>query len=169
MYPEDPAIGRRDTGFLGFPLYSSKCWEGSLVPRCYCMLLMQPSRLKFINILKSLRTPRNYVTLNQQANQNSALIVHSGSRKLPCNVNHQILSRASRLVSIAQALHNIHVRNWSTRLSARNVPPISTSLPPLYSPQTSSFKCLNQLGTLESKMFPPWWRLGKILHCSPGM
>jgi len=36
--------GHLDTGFLGFPLSTSKCWDGSQIPSCYCMLLMQPSR-----------------------------------------------------------------------------------------------------------------------------
>jgi hypothetical protein len=39
-----------DTGFLGFPLSLSKCWDGSQVPSCYCVPLTQPSRLKFIKI-----------------------------------------------------------------------------------------------------------------------
>jgi hypothetical protein len=45
MHPEGPA-----TGFLGLPLSLSKCRDGSKVPSCYCVLLMQPSRLKLINI-----------------------------------------------------------------------------------------------------------------------
>jgi hypothetical protein len=50
MHPEGPATGHLDTGFLGFPLSSSKCWDGSQIPSCYCMLLMQPSLSKFIKI-----------------------------------------------------------------------------------------------------------------------
>jgi hypothetical protein len=50
MHPEGPATGHLDTGFLGFPLSLSKCWDGSQVPSCYCGLLMQPSRLKLIEI-----------------------------------------------------------------------------------------------------------------------
>jgi hypothetical protein len=44
MHPERPATGHLDTGFLGFPLSSSKCSVGSQIPSSYCMLLMQPSR-----------------------------------------------------------------------------------------------------------------------------
>jgi hypothetical protein len=51
MHPEGPATGHLDTGFLGFPLSSSKCWDGSHVPSCYCMLLMQPCVCKFIKII----------------------------------------------------------------------------------------------------------------------
>jgi hypothetical protein len=43
---EGPATGHLDKGFLGFPLPLSQCW----VPSCYCMHLMQPSRLKFIKV-----------------------------------------------------------------------------------------------------------------------
>jgi hypothetical protein len=50
MQPEGPATGYLDTGFLGFPLSSSKCWDGSQIPSCYCMLLMQPSLSKFFKI-----------------------------------------------------------------------------------------------------------------------
>jgi hypothetical protein len=35
---------------LQFPLSLSKCWDGSQIPSCYCMLLMQPSLSKFIKI-----------------------------------------------------------------------------------------------------------------------
>jgi hypothetical protein len=51
MHLEGPATGHLDTGFLGFPLSLNKCWDGSQVPSCYCMLLMQPSRFKLINRL----------------------------------------------------------------------------------------------------------------------
>jgi hypothetical protein len=47
LYPAGLATGHLDTGFLGFPLSSSTCWDGSV---CYCLLLMQPSHLKFLNI-----------------------------------------------------------------------------------------------------------------------
>jgi hypothetical protein len=50
MHPEGPATGHLDTGFLGFPLSLNKCWDGSQIPSCYCMLLMQPSLNKFIKI-----------------------------------------------------------------------------------------------------------------------
>jgi hypothetical protein len=50
MHPEGPATGHLDIGFLGFPLSSSKCWDGSQFPSYYCMLLMQPSLSKFIKI-----------------------------------------------------------------------------------------------------------------------
>jgi hypothetical protein len=50
MHPEGPATGHLVTGFLGFPLSLSKCWDGSQIPSCYCMLLMQPSLSKFIKI-----------------------------------------------------------------------------------------------------------------------
>jgi hypothetical protein len=43
-----PATGHLDTGFLGFPLSLSKCWNGSQISSCYCMLLMQPSLCKFM-------------------------------------------------------------------------------------------------------------------------
>jgi hypothetical protein len=36
--------------FFSFPLSLSKCWDGSEVPSCHCMLLMQASRFKFIKI-----------------------------------------------------------------------------------------------------------------------
>jgi hypothetical protein len=45
MHPEGPATGHLDTGFLGFHLSSSKCWDGSQVPTHSCMFLMQPSPL----------------------------------------------------------------------------------------------------------------------------
>jgi hypothetical protein len=36
MHPEGPATGHLNTGFLGFPLSVSKCWDASQVPGCYC-------------------------------------------------------------------------------------------------------------------------------------
>jgi hypothetical protein len=62
MHPEGPATGHLDTGFLGFPLSLSKCWDGTQVPSCYCVLLMQPSRLKFIKIkLPCWQSHYNYI------------------------------------------------------------------------------------------------------------
>jgi hypothetical protein len=50
MHPEGHATGHLDTGILGFPLSLSKCWDGSRVLNCCCLLLMQPSRFKLIKI-----------------------------------------------------------------------------------------------------------------------
>jgi hypothetical protein len=38
--------GHLVTGFLGVPVSSNKCWDGSQIPSCYCMLLMQPSKFQ---------------------------------------------------------------------------------------------------------------------------
>jgi hypothetical protein len=62
MHPEGPATGHLDTGFLGFPLSLSKCWDGSQVPSCYCVPLMQPSRIKCIKIkLPCWQSHYNYI------------------------------------------------------------------------------------------------------------
>jgi hypothetical protein len=45
-----------------FPLYSSKCWDGSQAPVCYCKLLMQPSLCKFIQTTPLTVRPRNFLT-----------------------------------------------------------------------------------------------------------
>jgi hypothetical protein len=58
MHPEGPATGHLDTGFLGFPLSLSKRWDGSQVPSCYCMFLMQPSLSKFIKITPCCRATK---------------------------------------------------------------------------------------------------------------
>jgi hypothetical protein len=58
MHPEGPATGHLDTGFLGFPLSLSKCWDGSQIPSCYCKLLMQPSLSKFIKITPCARATK---------------------------------------------------------------------------------------------------------------
>jgi hypothetical protein len=58
MHPEGPATGHLDTGFLGFPLSLIKCWDGSQIPSCYCMLLMQPSLSKFIKITPCCRATK---------------------------------------------------------------------------------------------------------------
>jgi hypothetical protein len=48
--------------FLGFPLSLSNCRDGSQVPSCYCVPLMQPSRLKFIKIkLLCWQSHNNYI------------------------------------------------------------------------------------------------------------
>jgi hypothetical protein len=49
--PEGPPIGHLDSCFPGFPLSSSNRWDVAQDPSsCYRVLLMQPSRFKFINI-----------------------------------------------------------------------------------------------------------------------
>jgi hypothetical protein len=65
VYPEGPATGHLDTGFLGFPLSLSKCWDGSQISSCYCVLLMQPSRLNIIKIkLPCWQRHKNYFFQN---------------------------------------------------------------------------------------------------------
>jgi hypothetical protein len=49
-HPEGPATGHLSTNFLCLPPSSNKCWDGSQVANCYCVPLMQPSRLKFIKM-----------------------------------------------------------------------------------------------------------------------
>lgn len=44
----DHSQGHLSTGFLGFHLFSDKYWDGSQVPICQYMLLMQPFRFKLI-------------------------------------------------------------------------------------------------------------------------
>ena len=39
QYPEGPMTGHLDTGFFGFPVSTSECWDGSLVSSCYYMPL----------------------------------------------------------------------------------------------------------------------------------
>ena len=51
VYREGPATFHLDTVFHGFSPSSSKCWDGSKVSSCYCMLLGQPSRIKFVRII----------------------------------------------------------------------------------------------------------------------
>jgi hypothetical protein len=51
MHPEGPATGHLDTGFLGFQPSAGKCWDGSQIPCCYCMLFTQPPRFKLIQIV----------------------------------------------------------------------------------------------------------------------
>jgi hypothetical protein len=58
MHPEGPATGHLDTGFLGFPLSLSKCWDGSQIPSRYYKLLMQPSLSKFIKITPCCRATK---------------------------------------------------------------------------------------------------------------
>jgi hypothetical protein len=70
MQPEGPATGHLDTGFLGFTLSLSKCWDGSQVSSCYCKLLMQPSLSKFIKITPCCRATKlvnfsNYFSIQQ--------------------------------------------------------------------------------------------------------
>jgi hypothetical protein len=60
--PEDLAIGHVDTGFLGFTPSLCKSWDGSQAPSCRCMLLIQFSLFKFINVIPLLWTPSNYAT-----------------------------------------------------------------------------------------------------------
>jgi hypothetical protein len=50
MHPEGPATGHLHTGFLGFPLSLNKYGDGSQVPGCLYMLLMQHCLCKFIKI-----------------------------------------------------------------------------------------------------------------------
>ena len=53
QYSEGPATGHLGTGFPWFPSVCLKA-NAEMVPKtpsCYCMLLMQPSRLKFLSSL----------------------------------------------------------------------------------------------------------------------
>jgi hypothetical protein len=50
MYLKSLAATQLSGDFLGFRPSSSKWWDGSQVPSCYCMLLMQVSWLKLIKI-----------------------------------------------------------------------------------------------------------------------
>jgi hypothetical protein len=47
MYPESSATGHLDTGFLGFPLLSSKCRSGSQAACSYCELFAQTHQISF--------------------------------------------------------------------------------------------------------------------------
>jgi hypothetical protein len=71
MHPEGPATGHFDTGFLGFPLSLRKCWDGSQIPSCYCMLLMQPSLSKFIKITPCSRATKliNFQIISTLSNE----------------------------------------------------------------------------------------------------
>lgn len=63
-YLEDPGTGHFDTGFVGFSLSSSKYWDGSQVPNCHSVFLMQPSQLILIKIRKlCLWTPQMYLSV----------------------------------------------------------------------------------------------------------
>jgi hypothetical protein len=101
MHPEGPATGHLDTVFLGFPLSLSKYWDGSQVPSCYCMLLMQPSLSKFIKITPCSRAT-NLVNFSNYFNiqwliieSNSAVSVPSFHTHCP-NVFTPILSSEGR-------------------------------------------------------------------------
>jgi hypothetical protein len=84
MHPEGPAIGHLDTGFIGFPLSSSKCWDGSQIPSCYCMLLMQPSLSKVIKITPCCRATKlvNFQIISTLSNESWNKILLSLSLKL---------------------------------------------------------------------------------------
>jgi hypothetical protein len=50
QYLEGPATGHLDTGFSWFPcVYKANAEMVPNIPSCHYMLLMQPSRLKFIS------------------------------------------------------------------------------------------------------------------------
>jgi hypothetical protein len=82
MHPEGPATGHLDTGFLGFPLSSSKCWDVSQIPSCYCMLLMQPSLSKFIKITPCSRATKlvNFQIISTLGNESWNKILPSLSQ-----------------------------------------------------------------------------------------
>lgn len=56
-----PATGHLDIDFLGFPLSLNKPWDDSQISSYYCILLMQPSRFKSIQIYYLLWSPLNYL------------------------------------------------------------------------------------------------------------
>jgi hypothetical protein len=82
MHPEGPATGHLDTGFLGFPLSLSKCWDGSQILSCYCMLLMQPSLSKFIKITPCCRATKlvNFQIISTLSNESWNKILPSLSK-----------------------------------------------------------------------------------------
>jgi hypothetical protein len=118
-HQEGSATGQLLTRFLGSLLPSRKCWDGSQVLRCYYLLLMQPSRFKFIKIkrpaLKALKLPSQVKQLVRRPLQHCLTILR--------NENYQIHSRTSRLVSITRALDNFLARNWDTRQLAWYIRP----------------------------------------------
>jgi hypothetical protein len=76
------ALGHLDTGFFGFPLSLSKCWDCSQVPSCYCMLLMQPSLGKFIKIIPCCRATKlvNFKIISTLSNESWKKILPSLSQ-----------------------------------------------------------------------------------------
>jgi hypothetical protein len=100
-------------------LFSSKRWDGFLVPCCYRVLLMQPpTHLNSSHLTPVLWRPPNYLSelrKSHSRHQHSAVLVHSVSQNLLSGVNHQIRSRTPRLMSIAQVLDNFQVLNRCTR------------------------------------------------------
>jgi hypothetical protein len=62
VYSVSPATGHLATGFLAFPLFLSKFWNGSQVQSCYCMLLMQPSRSILIKLIPILWRKPDYLS-----------------------------------------------------------------------------------------------------------
>jgi hypothetical protein len=106
MHPEGPATGHLDTGFLGFPLSSSKYWDGSQVPSCYCMLLMQPSLSKFIKITPCCRATKlvNFQIISTLSNDSWNQILPSLSQAFTThnpNVFNLILSLSEGRAGIA--------------------------------------------------------------------
>jgi hypothetical protein len=106
MHPEGPATGHLDTGFLGFPLSLSKCWDASQIPSCYCMLLMQPSLSKFIKIAPCSRATKlvNFQIISTLSNESWNKILPSLSQAFTThhpNVFTPILSLSEGRAGIA--------------------------------------------------------------------
>jgi hypothetical protein len=68
--------------FSWFPLSLSKCWDGSQIPSCYCMLLMQPSLSKFIKIAPCSRATKlvNFQIISTLSNESWNKILPSLSQ-----------------------------------------------------------------------------------------
>jgi hypothetical protein len=63
---------------LGFPVSSSKCWNGPQVVTCYCVLLVQPSRSVIIKIAPRpllWRPPNHFFHFTTSSSQNQNFAV----------------------------------------------------------------------------------------------